>query len=191
MAYIAQRMSERAFEAYSMGEKPLSKWTKGALLDAVKAERPELADALAGVSVAVLRRQLLERSSWHHTGAFYSRTDFWSLDMDAVAELDAETIERWKAERAPQKTAEPVALARATWTEWSGSRRHPTRESVTAVGLTRGGWFYYLEFKTYGSIKRKALDGNWIDKVEPLKATRGLDEPTKAAVKKLKREVKA
>lgn len=31
MGYIGNKMSERAYEAYESGEKPLSKWTKTAI----------------------------------------------------------------------------------------------------------------------------------------------------------------
>ncbi len=35
MGYIGNKMSERAYEAYESGEKPLSKWTKTAIINTV------------------------------------------------------------------------------------------------------------------------------------------------------------
>mgnify|MGYP003518805168 FL=1 len=42
MAYVGQRMSERAVMAYEDGEKPLSKWTKSDIVELVLEKRNEL-----------------------------------------------------------------------------------------------------------------------------------------------------
>ena len=36
MGYIGSRMSERAYQAYMDGERPLSKWSKRDLLDCIR-----------------------------------------------------------------------------------------------------------------------------------------------------------
>lgn len=43
MAYIGNRMSERAFNAYQEGAKPLSKWTKREILDLIDSVDSDLA----------------------------------------------------------------------------------------------------------------------------------------------------
>ena len=54
MAYIGKRMSERAFNAYQEGAKPLSKWTKEEIMDHIRSLDPSKAEKLLKAKKQVL-----------------------------------------------------------------------------------------------------------------------------------------
>lgn len=86
--YVGTSMSVRAQEAYESGEMPMSKWTRGAIISAIKdyctdfdlAYDPEIET----MSRAKLAEAYLEYKSWHHTGRFARETEFFGLNEDAV-----------------------------------------------------------------------------------------------------------
>lgn len=87
--YNGYSMSNNAVTAYSNGEKPLSKWTRSAILTAiahmiVNEDLPEeiIAD-IDGMKTAELKRFLVP-SSWHHTSCQYNRTTFYVLDEERI-----------------------------------------------------------------------------------------------------------
>lgn len=87
--YFGYSMSNNAITAYSNGEKPISKWTKTAILEAITAEIEEenLPSELFQDAQKLTAKQLkmfLRQSSWHHTSKHYNRTIFYSLDTDAL-----------------------------------------------------------------------------------------------------------
>ena len=83
-------MSNRAVMAYEAGERPLSRWTK----DLVKSEVEKMAGRdvariLMELPLKDLKDALLYNSSYHHTGRYFNRTDFYSINED-VASLTEE-----------------------------------------------------------------------------------------------------
>lgn len=86
--YVGTSMSVRAKAAYESGEMPMSKWTRGAIISAIKdwcadfdlAYNPEIET----MSRAKLAEAYLEYKSWHHTGRFARETEFFGLNEDAV-----------------------------------------------------------------------------------------------------------
>lgn len=116
--YDGYSMSNNATHAYACGEKPLSKWTRAEILDAIGeiAEENELnfnLDLLKKVSLSALKSELLLNSSWHHTSKFYNCTDFYSLDEEKIITLtDEDILEMAKIkEPAKKKTAEEKEVA--------------------------------------------------------------------------------
>ena len=110
--YKGWAMSNNAVAAYENGEKPLSKWTKAAILDAIRKQEIELKcskEKLRKLPVEVLKETCLIYSSWHHTSSHYNKTDFYSL---------------------------------CAFLEWSGSKRHPKATELIEVGIVKGDWFY-------------------------------------------------
>jgi len=89
--YVGCSMSERAVMAYAMGEKPKSKWTKRAMLDAIEDYCEEFGipydGSLSKMTKASIFERFFEWKSWHHTGKYANVTDFYGLDEDAVDEL--------------------------------------------------------------------------------------------------------
>lgn len=89
--YDGQSMSNRARAAYDLGEKPMSKWTKDEIIEAVldyldetKAETAISVDEIKALPAWLLRQEFLTYRSWHHTGALYNTTDFYGLDFKAL-----------------------------------------------------------------------------------------------------------
>lgn len=88
-------MSNNAVAAYADGEKPLSKWTKPEILEAIFDNceiSEEKADLLRKMTVKELKDEFLQMSSWHHTSKFYNCTNFYSLDFEEIEEISAEQI---------------------------------------------------------------------------------------------------
>lgn len=89
--YDGNSMSNRARAAYDLGEKPMSKWTKDEIIEAVEdyldeteAETAISVDEIKALPAWLLRQEFLTYRSWHHTGAFYNATSFYGLDFKAL-----------------------------------------------------------------------------------------------------------
>lgn len=100
--YHGYSMSKRASAAYINGEKPLSRWTKNAIINAIN-EWEENNNRLMTVNVnAMTKDDLIERyirySSWHHTSKMINVTEFYQLSDTLLAadsrEMTAEEIKR-------------------------------------------------------------------------------------------------
>lgn len=94
--YNGYSMSNNAISAYESGERPISKWTKKAIIEAVKEINSNI--DLSGLSVKELKSHCLTQSSWHHTSKKYNKTDFYSIYED---------VESWT-----QDTVENIIAAR-------------------------------------------------------------------------------
>lgn len=81
--YLGSSMSARAVEAYEQGEMPISRWTKTAIIQAIKdycfdfdlAYNPDIEKK----TKAELAKEFLEYKSWHHS----SRT---AREVEVLAE---------------------------------------------------------------------------------------------------------
>lgn len=82
--YIGRSESVRASEARQEGQKPLSKWTKKAIIEAMKANGApeELLRKAEAQPLWVLQQSVLSKASWHHTGPNYQKTDFYGINDD-------------------------------------------------------------------------------------------------------------
>lgn len=90
--YHGYSMSKRASASYINGEKPLSRWTKKAIIDAIN-EWEEKNNRLMTVNVnAMTKDDLIERyirySSWHHTSKMINVTEFYQLS-DTLLTVDS------------------------------------------------------------------------------------------------------
>lgn len=120
MPYVGYSMSLNAAIAYENGEKPISKWTKEALLSAAG----EKAEMLKKLTTSEIRDLILYRSSWHHTSSHYNATDFYAIDEEKVEEITENTIQRIISGRKPRET-KPKETPRTVWAEvtytiWEG-----------------------------------------------------------------------
>ena len=132
--YRGYSMSNRASEAYSQGEMPLSRWTKEEILDICE----DKAHALSRLTASELRRELLVSAGWHHTSSRCNVTDFYSFDSDALEAMTDERIASIIADRKPKAPRQPKAearqlKARVSFSVWRGTRKHPTCKQVTEV----------------------------------------------------------
>lgn len=124
--YVGASMSVRAKTAYESGEMPMSKWTRGAIISAIRdycadfdlAYNPEIET----MSRAKLADTYLEYKSWHHTGRFARETEFFGLNEDAVCADFPEMTPDQIAER-DEKAAE-VQAAAAEWDSFMKAREN-------------------------------------------------------------------
>lgn len=109
--YRGKSMSNNAAWAYATGEKPLSKWTKAALLAEIEEEAgAEILELVKGLTAKELKDEFLRRSSWHHTGAFYNATVFYELDIEKLEDLAKEDVEEIVSKRKPRARRDKSAI---------------------------------------------------------------------------------
>lgn len=105
-------MSNNAVEAYENGERPLSRWHKSDILEAISVSEIELKCSISKLQklpVKVLKEVCLTRSSWHHTSNYYNQTDFYALDEEYIGNLTDEKIEKLLKEcKSEEKRREPA-----------------------------------------------------------------------------------
>lgn len=127
--YVGASMSVRAKVAYESGEMPMSKWTRGAIISAIKDYCADFDLAynsdIESMSRAELAEAYLEYKSWHHTGRFARETEFFGLNEDAVCADFPEMTPEQIAERDDKATE-----ARASASEWNSFMR--ARENAFA-----------------------------------------------------------
>ena len=114
--YNGWSMSNNAVAAYEDGDKPLSKWTKSDIFNAIN-EQVEIKcsiEKLKKLPVKVLKGICLRCSSWHHTSSYYNQTDFYSLDVKRVEELTDDKIKElllsYKADKKAEVTEKIMAF---------------------------------------------------------------------------------
>lgn len=81
--YKGKSMSNSAYASESQGSYPLSKWTKERILEEIQDntdELDELIPTLEKLSLKKLQDICLYEDGWHHTGALYNQTTFYSLE---------------------------------------------------------------------------------------------------------------
>lgn len=87
--YSGYSMSNNAVCAYSNGEKPISKWTKVAFIEAVRDEFEEcelnaVLPFVKKLTIKQIKSDYLEYAGWHHTSKFYNKTEFYAVDFDKL-----------------------------------------------------------------------------------------------------------
>ena len=163
-------MSNNAVEAYENGERPLSRWRKSDILEAISVSEIELKCSISKLQklpVKVLKEVCLTRSSWHHTSNYYNQTDFYALDEEYIGNLTDEKIEKLLKEcKSEEKSREPAEERwKCAFLEWSGSRKHPKATELVEEGIIRGQWFYRQD----GSKKKTSANGfRFIERVSVL-----------------------
>lgn len=106
--YIGKSRSESAAYSEELGSKPMSKWTKEDLIDAIVGgddEMPRFEGKLRGLPFAALKRVALHEDGWHHVGAFMTPTTFYAVNIprDIVLNLKKEMNGQAKAARKAAK----------------------------------------------------------------------------------------
>ena len=112
--YLGSSMSVRAVEAYEQGEMPISRWTKTAIIQAVKdycfdfdlAYNPDIEKK----TKAELAKEFLEYKSWHHSSRTAREVEFFGLNEDAVCRSFEQMSEEQIIERDRQMADERAAL---------------------------------------------------------------------------------
>lgn len=111
--YLGSSMSVRAAEAYEQSEMPISRWTKTAIIQAVKdycfdfdlAYDPDIENN----TKAELVKEFLEYKSWHHSSRTAREVEFFGLNEDAVCRSFEQMSEEQIIERDRQIADERAA----------------------------------------------------------------------------------
>lgn len=161
--YKGFSMSNNAVAAYESGEKPLSKWTKADILEALEnvIQEEELTlnfdvGKLKKAPIKALKSLCLSCTSWHHTSNHFNRTDFYSIDANKIESLTDEKIaEAVSACKESKKTVPTEQKWKCAFLEWSGTRKHPTATEVIEIGVIKGDWF----IRSDGTKKKTTANG--------------------------------
>ena len=160
--YNGYSMSNRAAEAYSNGEKPLSKWTKSEIIEAIAEVDEKKAELFKKVSLSVLKTSVLKRSSWHHTSSRCNRTDFYSIDIDYIETASEERISELCNKPQKEEAKTNIFKGDIFYLEWSGTRNHPhaTERCLENVNIEERGQFYYITNDSGREILKKKIGSN-------------------------------
>lgn len=164
--YSGWSMSVRAAEARSNGEMPKSKWTKAAIIAAVKACCEEFDLAYSREAEKATKAELFDRfieyKSWHHTSKFANATDFYGVDEEAVCEtfpeLPAEEVARREAER--RAAAEALRAACEESRKARREARSAEREYLEANGFAHDSLAAYMASHPENCEERTSRKGN-------------------------------
>lgn len=150
--YHNYSMSNNAVEAYYTGEKPISKWKKSDIISEINQYRKEFdlpmidITKLKKVSIKIMHKHFLRCSSWHHTSSHYNKTDFYSIDEEAIDSLSPDTINHLIEQTDLEKTEAKLEKQEERWEceylVWGGTRKHPKAEAVISTGTIIGNWFH-------------------------------------------------
>jgi integrase len=122
--YYGFSMSNNAVEAYTSGEKPLSKWTKSEIIELINDEDEYKATLFKKVNTKILKETLLEKTSWHHTSNWFNRTDFYSFNYERLEELNEEEIKKL-SEIKIVKEEPKIEKRTVKYLTWEGTRKYP------------------------------------------------------------------
>ena len=161
--YYGFAMSNNAINAYSNGEKPLTKWSKSDILEELATDYNEQNceefKLIAKMKKSTLVKRCLIKSSWHHTSKHFNKTDFYivrnNLLLCSAQELK-DILKREKEETKKSKEAKKEApkktRVRCEFLVWSGTRKHPHADAIISTGEIIGNWFYSEEYTGKKSI---------------------------------------
>jgi len=160
--YNGYSMSNRAVEAYSNGEKPLSKWTKAEIISAVSEFDSDKAELLKSVKALTLKEKVLCCSSWHHTSSRYNKTNFYRIDEDFVNGLTEEDIAEMALTKRDVKKESKTYKGDIFYLEWSGTRNYPKAEEkcLNNVNIEERGSFYYVTDDAGNKLLKKKIGSN-------------------------------
>lgn len=88
-------MSVNAVQSYESGQKPISKWTKGEMIDFISLIDEDKAEVLKKLPVKALRKHFLTNRGWHHTGRFYTETNFYSLNQSLIEDFSVDELQKF------------------------------------------------------------------------------------------------
>lgn len=142
--YNGYSMSLNACYAYESGEKPISKWVKGEIVEAIEKLNKDIdINLLKKINSNKLKCLCLRNSSYHHTSKFCNTTDFYSIDEERIERLTNDKlmsiIENQKKE---EKTKTEWYYARIVYEEWSGSRKWGKYVRREETGIVVNNWFH-------------------------------------------------
>ncbi len=168
--YSGWSMSKRAETAYDNGYKPISKWTKAAIIEAVYEyaddellDHPgEYAEAAKKLTLRELKEFFIEYKEWHHTSKFCNATDFYGLNEDIFEDYSLEDFKR--------------AAELKSWEKMRAEKIEKEREKATAIldevkkSIEENDFIEYAEYKIVCTKCGTVIDlNNRLEKFDPFK----------------------
>lgn len=173
--YYGCRMSNNALQAYRDGEMPISKWDKATIMVEIKREVSVgnlplqcSMDNLGKLPEKALKELCLKCSSWHHTGMYYRKTNFYVLDADRIGgltdqKLDEIAYEYGQEQQRMQAQGQREEKWKCAFLKWSGKRNQWKAERIEETGTVKGQWFIRAD----GTRKKTTAKGfEFIEKIE-------------------------
>lgn len=159
--YDGYSMSVNARYAYANGEKPISKWSKNDIISAVNNIDPAKAELLKKVNLKTLKDSVLTKTSWHHTSEYYNKTDFYSIDKEAIDRLSIQEIKRLSVLKETKATGREFR-GNIKYLVWVGTRNHPKaiEKELIDVNIEERGAFYIVTDDNGKELLRKKIDSN-------------------------------
>lgn len=118
--YFGFIMSNNAVNAYNNGEKPLSKWTKQAIL--TELNENNIKGNFEKLTLSELKNGL-EYAGWHHTSSKYNKTDFFRVDYDYFEKLDVNEVIQKRVQKMPKIKEKPkYVVASVEYESWVKNR---------------------------------------------------------------------
>ena len=151
--YIGCSLSEGASDAYSQGERPLSKWSKQDIIDEVVdlSDGRFIESELKKFTKQVLQDAFLSESSWHHTSRCANITDFYSVDELKLEEITLDSLitiaERSAQAETKIKKPTQIKKGKIVYEEWEGSRRYGKFVQHEGYCLVIDNWCYLEDGK--------------------------------------------
>lgn len=160
--YHGYAMSNRALEAYSDGEKPLSKWTKTEIISAISELDPIKAELLKKVKLSILKERALAYSSWHHTSERFNKTKFYSVNEDYIDSLTEEDIAELTLTKNEEQKEAKTYKGDIYFLEWYGTRKHPqaAEKCLKNVNIEERGSFFYITDDAGAELLKKKIGSN-------------------------------
>lgn len=160
--YTGYNMSNRAVEAYKNGEKPISRWTKAEIIQAISEIDENKAELFKKVSLSDLKEKCLCYASWHHTSDRCNRTNFYAIDEEYVTSITEEEIKNLSKNKKSSKQEIKAETFRGEihYLEWGGTRNHQkaTEKTLENVNIEKRGSFYYVTDDNGKELLKKKID---------------------------------
>lgn len=159
--YSGYNMSKNAVIAYENGEKPISKWTKASIIYEIQKIDIAKAKEFNKLPCKVLKDKCLSISSWHHTSSYFNKTNFYTLNVDYIKEIDIESIHNLDSST-PEIKKSNSYKGNITYIEWAGTKKHPKANKVELqdVIILEKGCFYNIFDKNGKFLIKKKIGSN-------------------------------
>ena len=133
VGYNGWSMSNNAVDCYADNIKPISKWSKGEILELINEYYSvEILELAKKVNLKALKDIFLEYHSWHHTSSKYNKTDFYNFNSDIDSNLKEKlenSMIKVKVKKEPVKSIKALV----TYKEWYGTRAHPKCDVIEEI----------------------------------------------------------
>lgn len=90
--YVGNRMSVNARNAHMNDELPMSHWSKKKIMEVIEDNEIEVVSNFSKLTLSQMKDEFLDNTSWHHTGSLYNVTDFYTLNLERIAEFTKEEV---------------------------------------------------------------------------------------------------